>query len=84
MEWQNRPLDAIYPIVYLDCIVLKVRQDRVVEQRDPSCHQEAQGVPDRRLSEKSGMAGNTGSVPKMDDAAEGLANGDESLYYRVR
>ncbi|VAS64607.1 Transposase and inactivated derivatives [Klebsiella pneumoniae] len=26
-EWQNRPLDAVYPIVYLDCIVLKVRQD---------------------------------------------------------
>lgn len=24
-EWQNRPLDAVYPIVYLDCIVLKVR-----------------------------------------------------------
>ena len=23
-EWQNRPLGAIYPIVYLDCIVLKV------------------------------------------------------------
>ena len=27
VEWQNRPLDAVYPIVYLDCIVLKVRQD---------------------------------------------------------
>ena len=27
MEWQTRPLDAIYPIVYLDCIVVKVRQD---------------------------------------------------------
>lgn len=26
-EWQNRPLDAIYPIIYLDCIVLKVRQN---------------------------------------------------------
>jgi putative transposase len=25
-EWQNRPLDALYPIVYLDCIVVKVRQ----------------------------------------------------------
>lgn len=21
-EWQNQPLDAVYPIVYLDCIVL--------------------------------------------------------------
>ena len=27
MAWQNRALDAIYPIVYLDCIVVKVRQD---------------------------------------------------------
>ncbi|RRO11523.1 IS256 family transposase, partial [Pectobacterium aquaticum] len=26
-EWQNRPLDPLYPIVYLDCIVVKVRQD---------------------------------------------------------
>ncbi|MFQ5471239.1 MAG: IS256 family transposase [Gammaproteobacteria bacterium] len=25
--WQNRPLDAIYPIVFLDCIVVKCRQD---------------------------------------------------------
>ncbi len=32
-EWQNRPLDALYPIVYLDCIVLKVRQDsRVINK----------------------------------------------------
>lgn len=33
VEWQNRPLDAIYPIVYLDCIVLKVQQDsRVINK----------------------------------------------------
>jgi putative transposase len=24
-EWQNRPLDSLYPIVYLDCIVVKAR-----------------------------------------------------------
>jgi transposase-like protein len=30
VEWQSRPLDPIYPIVYLDCIVLKVRQDKRV------------------------------------------------------
>ncbi len=28
IEWQSRPLDAIYPIVYLECIVIKVRQDK--------------------------------------------------------
>ncbi|SEL95690.1 Transposase (or an inactivated derivative) [Colwellia chukchiensis] len=30
VEWQARPLDAVYPIVYLDCLVVKVRQDKQV------------------------------------------------------
>lgn len=30
VEWQSRPLDAVYPIVYLDCIVVKIRQDKQV------------------------------------------------------
>jgi transposase-like protein len=30
LEWQARPLDELYPIVYLDCIVLKIRQDKRV------------------------------------------------------
>jgi len=30
IEWQNRPLGAVYPIVYLDCIVIKVRQNKRV------------------------------------------------------
>jgi len=30
IQWQSRVLDAVYPIVYLDCIVLKIRQDRQV------------------------------------------------------
>ena len=29
--WQNRPLDAIYPIVYLDALHLKIRQDGQVK-----------------------------------------------------
>lgn len=29
VEWQNLPLDAVCPIVYLDCIVLKVRNKSV-------------------------------------------------------
>ena len=28
--WQNRPLDEMYPIVYLDCIHVKVHQDKRV------------------------------------------------------
>lgn len=30
LAWQSRPLDALYPIVYLDCIVVKIRQDKRV------------------------------------------------------
>jgi len=30
VDWQSRPLDSVYPIVYLDCIVLKIRQDKQV------------------------------------------------------
>jgi len=30
IEWQARPLDAVYPIVYLDCLVVKIRQDKQV------------------------------------------------------
>jgi putative transposase len=26
--WQNRPLEAVYPIVFFDCLVVKVRQDK--------------------------------------------------------
>lgn len=29
-EWQARPLDEVYPMVYLDCIILKIRQDKRV------------------------------------------------------
>ena len=29
-EWQKRNLDPLYPIVYLDCIVVKVRQNKQV------------------------------------------------------
>lgn len=28
--WQNRPLDVVYPIVYLDALVLKIRESRQV------------------------------------------------------
>jgi putative transposase len=32
-EWQTRPLDAVYPIVYLDALRVKVRFDGVVQNR---------------------------------------------------
>ncbi len=30
IQWQSRPLESVYPIVYLDCIVVKIRQDKRV------------------------------------------------------
>ena len=32
-EWQNRPLDAVYPVIYLDAIVCKVRHDGAVRNK---------------------------------------------------
>jgi putative transposase len=32
-EWQSRPLDAVYPVMYLDAIVVKVRTDGRVTNR---------------------------------------------------
>ncbi|MGI2262421.1 transposase, partial [Candidatus Cardinium hertigii] len=28
--WQNRPLESVYPILYLDCIVIKCHEDKRV------------------------------------------------------
>jgi transposase-like protein len=32
-NWQNRPLDAVYPIVYLDALVVKIRDAGHVRNR---------------------------------------------------
>jgi putative transposase len=32
-EWQNRPLDSVYPVIYLDAIVCKVRHDGQVRNK---------------------------------------------------
>jgi transposase-like protein len=31
-EWQNRPLDAIYPVVFIDCIHVKIRDGQVANR----------------------------------------------------
>ena len=31
--WRTRPLEAVYPIVYFDCLMVKVREDRSVRSR---------------------------------------------------
>jgi putative transposase len=30
-QWQNRPLEALYPILYVDCLVVKVRENQRVK-----------------------------------------------------
>lgn len=32
-QWQNRPLEALYPIVYVDCLVVKVRENQRIINR---------------------------------------------------
>jgi putative transposase len=31
-EWQNRPLDAMYPVVFIDCIHVKIRDGQVANR----------------------------------------------------
>ena len=32
-EWQNRPLDAIYPVIFFDALRVKIRDESVVATR---------------------------------------------------
>lgn len=32
LEWQNRPLDAVYPVVFIDCVHVKVRDGQVANR----------------------------------------------------
>ena len=32
VEWQNRPLDVVYPVVFIDCVHVKVRDSQVVNR----------------------------------------------------
>jgi putative transposase len=32
IEWQNRPLEAMYPVVFFDALRVKIREDGSVEQ----------------------------------------------------
>ena len=51
-EWQTRPLDAVYPIVYLDALRVKIRIDGVVQNR---CIYLANGVNTEGRKETLGL-----------------------------
>ncbi|MGC4996693.1 transposase [Streptomyces sp. DT195] len=31
-EWQNRPLDSVYPVIFIDCVIVKVRDGQVANR----------------------------------------------------
>ena len=31
-EWQNRPLDSVYPVIFIDAIVVKIREGQVANR----------------------------------------------------
>jgi transposase-like protein len=48
IAWQNRPLNEIYPIIYLDCIVVKIRQDNQVINKQP--RRKRRGIKELRIT----------------------------------
>jgi hypothetical protein len=32
-EWQNRPLDSVYPVVFFDALRVKIRDERMVKNK---------------------------------------------------
>src|SRR4051794_8325971 len=43
--WQQRPLDDVYPVVFLDCLVLKIREGGTVQRR--ACYLASKATPAR-------------------------------------
>jgi len=35
IEWQSRELEPLYPVVYLDCIVVTIRENQKVINKSP-------------------------------------------------
>jgi len=64
--WQNRPLDAIYPIVYLDALYLKIRDSGHIQNKGHLCC-------DRR--QPGGKQGSAGSVGWPERRGQVLAAG---------
>ena len=53
-EWQNRPLDRVYPVVFIDAIVVKVRDGQVRNSRSTS--PSVSPPPENATSSASGPA----------------------------
>ena len=47
--WMNRPLDEVYPVIFIDAIVVKVRDGQVPQQTDLCGHRGHRGWRTRHL-----------------------------------
>ena len=53
--WQNRPLDAVYPVILIDAIVVKIRDGQVANRPIYVAH----GRQPRRRTRRAGAVGRT-------------------------
>jgi len=79
IAWQNRPLDSVYPILYLDAMVVKVRENNQITNKSLYI---AIGVNMDGHKEVLGlwMAKNEGAKFWMSIIAEIKNRGTESIY----
>ena len=77
IEWQSRPLDAVYPIVYLDCIVVKIRQDKRVINNSIFL---ALGINTEGYKELMGIAENEGAKFWLSVLTELQQRGVEDIF----
>ena len=72
-QWQSRPLEEVYAIVYLDAVRVKMRDEGLV--RNKAANLLARVPGDRR--DLYGTQGGTGAVDRADRRCEVLAERDE-------
>jgi putative transposase len=61
-QWQMRPLESVYPIVYVDCLVVNVRENqRVINKALAPFAGSQSGGPERTAGH---VAGPNGGSPR--------------------
>jgi transposase-like protein len=63
-EWQNRPLDPVYPVIFFDALRVKIRDEGRVAQ---------QGGLRRARAQRRGREGGAGAVDRADRRRQVLA-----------
>ena len=80
--WQDRPLEALYPIVYLDALMVKMRHEGKVENRAVYT---AIGINVEGQKSVLGLwaSGNEGAKYWMSVLTESEESGDERRLHRL-